>query len=239
MFPTFEIEESKPEPELAKAEPVYDLKQIKVPIAGTGWAPKPICNNLNCKMCYTQYATKTMKVERQDAQANAPVEARNAALNSLKLTSDDVFADIGCGDGNVLIAAVGQYGVREAVGFEIDKAKVDEARLNVARAGMESRIQIVHADATKIDLSDYGITAAYVYLYPDVSAKLDLSQINRVASVYHKIPNLTMQQVGQNYLAYQTQSTAVEQARTGYWAQRCIRNARGKVIRCERVWVWN
>jgi 16S rRNA G966 N2-methylase RsmD len=178
--------------------PSTTLKTVRVPVAGTGWAKRPICSDPNCAMCYTQYQNQTIQV--QNSQASSPTIERDKALAQLHLTQNDVFADIGCGDGNVLIEAVKRYGVRSAIGIEIDPIKANEARLNVRRSGLDSRIQIIEADATKFSLREKGVTAAYVYLYPDVLATIDFSGVQKVVSVYHDIPNLNTEKVGSNYV---------------------------------------
>jgi SAM-dependent methyltransferase len=175
------------------------VKTVLVPIAGTGWGKKPICSNPSCGMCYVQYQKKILENQSPNPQASSPVEERDKALAQLKLGQNDIFADIGCGDGNVLIEAVKRYGVKSAIGIEIDPIKANEARSNIRRAGLDSRIEIIEVDATKFDFSARGITAAYVYLYPDLLKSINFDGIGRIVSVYHDIPNLQTTQIGNNF----------------------------------------
>jgi len=254
MFPDFEsLELVKVSDVVQKPKaPEFTLKTIRVPIVGTGWARQPICSDPNCAMCFTQYQNKTMRIQNPDPQASAPTTERDNALAQLKLTSNDVFADIGCGDGNVLITAVKNYGVKSAIGIEIDPDKVSEARSNVRRAGLESRIQIIEADAEKFDLQKNDVTAAYVYLYPDLLKAIDFRGVSKIVSVYHDIPNLNTNKIGNSYVFQsKTQRTkqpsvAVNQSITnqvqtssGHWEKRCYRDRRGRVTSCQMVWVAN
>ena len=54
----------------------------------------------------------------------------------------DVIADMGCGDGRVLIAAVAK-GAREAHGWEIEPAVWMKAWMRVRKAGLQDRIRVV------------------------------------------------------------------------------------------------
>ena len=91
-------------------------------------------------------------------------------LQVAKLKSTDVLYDLGCGDGRILIAAA-KKGAR-AVGFDIDPARIAEARENVARAGVESLVTIERADVLTVDLTP--ATVVTMYLSPQVIGKLRL-----------------------------------------------------------------
>src|SRR3970040_652557 len=98
-----------------------------------------------------------------------PAVAMDAMLLEMSLAAEDVLYDIGCADGRVLIAAAQRYGCR-GVGIEIDSQTAEIARRNVARAGLSGQIRIVTGDALNYRYD--GATAATVYLYPDLVAKL-------------------------------------------------------------------
>jgi uncharacterized protein (TIGR03000 family) len=72
----------------------------------------------------------------------------------------DVAYEPGPGDGRVLIAAI-KKGAEKAVGIELDPKKVEEARENVKKAGLDKKITIKEGDALK---ADYG-EATIVFLY--------------------------------------------------------------------------
>jgi SAM-dependent methyltransferase len=89
-------------------------------------------------------------------------------LQVAKLKSTDVLYDLGCGDGRILIAAA-KKGAK-AVGFDIDPARIAEARENVARAGVESLVTLERADVLTVDLTP--ATVVTMYLSPRVIEKL-------------------------------------------------------------------
>ena len=143
---------------------------------------------------------QTKSPEKSAAQANAPIDIRNRALAILRLTEDDVLVDLGCGDASVLIDAVKTYGC-SAVGVEIDAQKASEAISRVRRAGLSEKIQILTMDARDFNPLRYEITAAYVYLYPDLLEDLKgtLDRCGRTVSVFHAVPDYNMTKHGDVY----------------------------------------
>ena len=71
-----------------------------------------------------------------------PRVAIDSAVALLQLDTNDVLADIGCGDGNVLIEAVRMSGCR-AIGVEIDEERAKLAQRAVQEAGLQEKIQIL------------------------------------------------------------------------------------------------
>ena len=121
----------------------------------------------------------------------------NRSIKVMNLTPSDVFADLGCGDGRAMIAAVQASGC-EAVGVEIDPEKAKEAWENIKKAGLESKCKIIIGDARNFDQSRWGVTALYCYLYPELLAELrDKFQGVRIGvTPYHSVDGLTMKSVG-------------------------------------------
>ena len=99
----------------------------------------------------------------------SPLSVINAALNLANFRLDDVFADLGCGDGTVLIRAAERFEVF-SVGFEIDSKLVNIARVNVRAAGLKRLVEVVHSDLFRVDLSKFSVV--YVYPYPPVVKSL-------------------------------------------------------------------
>lgn len=93
----------------------------------------------------------------------------DAVLDHLSLTENQVFADLGCGEGNVLIRAAERFNVF-CVGFEIDYRLLPEAKKNVKQAGLSGRVDIVYVDLFRIDLSRFDVL--YVYPFPTIAEKL-------------------------------------------------------------------
>ena len=114
-------------------------------------------------------------------------------IDILSLSPDDVLADLGCGDGRVLIEAVKRYGCT-GVGIEIDADKAEEARHMVSEAGLSDKITIITGDALQFDPEAYGTTAMTAYLYPELLVQLaDKFKTVRIgASPFHEIPGLSM-----------------------------------------------
>ncbi len=86
-----------------------------------------------------------------------------------ELTEDDVFADIGCGDGRIVVAAAQLRGCR-ALGIEQSAPSVSAARDRVERAALSDRVTILHADANDADLTE--VTAALFFVPMTVAAQL-------------------------------------------------------------------
>ena len=91
----------------------------------------------------------------------SPLQVIDKALEIADLDRNDVFADLGCGDGAVLIRAAEKFGVF-SVGFEINPSLVQIARRKVRSAGLQDLIDIVHSDLFSADLSRFNV----IYIYP-------------------------------------------------------------------------
>lgn len=86
-----------------------------------------------------------------------------------KLTSDDIAYDLGCGDGRIIITAALKTGCR-GVGFDIDPARVAEARGNVRLHGVEHLVEIREQDVFTVDMREADV--ALFYLLPWMTKKL-------------------------------------------------------------------
>lgn len=95
----------------------------------------------------------------------------------------DVVYDLGCGDGRLLIAAM-RAGAARAVGFEIDVARVEIARLAVRTAGLADVIDIRQRSFFDADLHDASVLFLYVSPDPRIERKLwrELTPGTRVVS---------------------------------------------------------
>jgi len=112
-------------------------------------------------------------------------------LEMAKVGPDDVFYDIGSGDGRIVIAAAKERGAR-GVGIEIDAALVETARKNAAMAGVGDRVSFICQDAARADFSEATVLA--VYLLPESLDLLkpkfegELKPGTRVVSHDYEIP---------------------------------------------------
>ena len=165
--------------------------------------------NCDCSMCVSirakqQEYRRQMEAFRQSQtqvtpdQEGCPHDVVESMLDQIQLRSDDVLADLGCGDGRILLAA-GKRGIR-GIGVEIDPARAEVARRNVAAAGLEHLVTIETGDALEFDTSRATVVTAY--LYPPLLAKLEpkLRGLRVVASPYHEIPGLKMTQAGEVWI---------------------------------------
>ncbi len=113
-------------------------------------------------------------------------------LDELDLGPDDVFYDIGCGDGRVAVYAAKYYGVRKSICIEIDKYLVEEALKRSILEGVADRVSVINADFNEVNVSD--ATAVYLYLLTSVNDLLkpklekELRPGTRVAALDFPVP---------------------------------------------------
>lgn len=187
----------------------------RLPVVQTQWGTidlETYHRNCNCPMCRgiraLQAQYRTMSIERSEPEYNpdtgqeaCPDETIDQALDLLQLTPSDTLADLGCGDGRVMIRAVRRHGCR-AVGIEIDSTMADCARLRVAKAGLSDRINIITGDALNFRPADHCVTAVYCYLYPNLLEKLSgtIQIVSRAVTPFHPVAGLSGKRVGDVYV---------------------------------------
>jgi len=79
-----------------------------------------------------------------------------------KLKSTDVFMDLGCGDGRLLIEAARQSNCR-CIGIDVNGKLVRKAIRNVKNAGLAKKISIRSGNIFECDISE--ATVWYTFLY--------------------------------------------------------------------------
>jgi cyclopropane fatty-acyl-phospholipid synthase-like methyltransferase len=82
---------------------------------------------------------------------------------------DDVVADLGCGDGRIVITAAKKYGC-QAIGYDLDEECVRMSRDATKQAGLERLVRIEHGDLFDVDLSRVSVVT--LYLGPKLNARL-------------------------------------------------------------------
>ncbi|MDJ0770694.1 MAG: methyltransferase domain-containing protein [Ilumatobacter sp.] len=90
-----------------------------------------------------------------------PADLIEPLLDVADVGPDDVFVDLGCGDGRLVVAAALSRGCR-AIGVESDPALAATARRSVDAADLGARAEIVHGDARAFDLT--AVTAVFLFL---------------------------------------------------------------------------
>src|SRR4051794_21056242 len=98
-----------------------------------------------------------------------PLPIVDAMLKLAGTRKSDVVYDLGCGDGRIVIAAAKQYGAR-GVGVDIDPERIQEARANAKREGVESLVRFTAQDVFDMDFREATVVA--LYLLPDMHRKL-------------------------------------------------------------------
>ncbi|MHB9134420.1 MAG: SAM-dependent methyltransferase [Armatimonadota bacterium] len=71
-------------------------------------------------------------------------------LDYLELQPDDVFVDLGCGKGRVLVVAA-RYPIRKVIGLELVPEIAEAARENMQRLTTQAPVEILQGDAVDFD----------------------------------------------------------------------------------------
>jgi SAM-dependent methyltransferase len=96
-------------------------------------------------------------------------EVITAMMEAAKVGPADVVYDLGCGEGEIVIAAAKMYGAR-GVGVDLDPERIRNARTNAASAGVADRVTFIEQDLFKTDVSP--ATVVTLYLLPDLNERL-------------------------------------------------------------------
>lgn len=111
-----------------------------------------------------------------------------AMLGLAEIKSTDLVADLGCGDGRIVIEAVRQSGAR-GLCVDIDPRRIEEATRNARAAGVAERITFRNQDLFATDLR--GVTVVMLFLSPRFNRELrpkltrELAPGSRVVSHWH------------------------------------------------------
>ena len=92
-----------------------------------------------------------------------------AMMDAAKVGPGDVVYDLGCGEGEIVIAAAKLYGAR-GVGVDLDPERIRNARANAASAGVTDRVTFIEQDLFKTDVSP--ATVVTLYLLPELNERL-------------------------------------------------------------------
>jgi cyclopropane fatty-acyl-phospholipid synthase-like methyltransferase len=98
-----------------------------------------------------------------------PFSVVDAMLKLARTRRNDVVYDLGCGDGRIVIAAAKRYGAR-GVGIDVNPERIQEARANAKREGVESLVRFTAQNVYDVDFRDATVVA--MYLLPDMHRKL-------------------------------------------------------------------
>ena len=117
-----------------------------------------------------------------------PMDVVQAMLALAEVRAEDLVADLGCGDGRIVIEAARRHGAR-GLCVDLDPRRIAEARRNAAAAGVAERISFLNQDLFGTDLR--GVSAVMLFLSPAFNLKLrpklarELAPGARVVSHWH------------------------------------------------------
>jgi ubiquinone/menaquinone biosynthesis C-methylase UbiE len=98
-----------------------------------------------------------------------PERVVSAMLKLAVVTPSDIVYDLGCGDGRIVISAAKGYGAR-GIGIDLNPKRIEEARANARKAGVESLVKFEVNDLFAADI--HSATVVALYLLPDVNLRL-------------------------------------------------------------------
>jgi 16S rRNA G966 N2-methylase RsmD len=119
-----------------------------------------------------------------------PMDVVQAMLELSGVRRDELVADLGCGDGRIVIEAVQRYGAR-GLCVDIDPQRIAEARENARAAGVAEHIRFLNQDLFATDLRE--VSAVMLFLSPQFNLKLrpklarELAPGARVISHWHSM----------------------------------------------------
>ncbi len=119
----------------------------------------------------TAVAAQTAKPRREPDVPFVPTTepAVQAMLKLADVKKTDVVYDLGCGDGRIVIAAAKNFGAR-GVGIDINPVRINEAKENAKKAGVENRVRFEENDLYQADFHE--ATVVTLFLLPEVNLKL-------------------------------------------------------------------
>jgi hypothetical protein len=98
-----------------------------------------------------------------------PDHVVTAMLKLAGVGSSDTVYDLGCGDGRIVISAAKEFGAR-GTGIDNSPARIEEARANAQKAGVEALVKFEVNDFFDADI--HNATVVMLYLLPDVNLRL-------------------------------------------------------------------
>ncbi len=116
----------------------------------------------------------TISASVQAPQSDVPYvpttkEAVEAMLKLADVKKTDVVYDLGCGDGRIVIAAAKNFGAR-GVGIDINPERIQEAKANAKKEGVEELVRFEEKDLFKADIHE--ATVVTLFLLPKVNLRL-------------------------------------------------------------------
>lgn len=82
-------------------------------------------------------------------------------LRQAEVQPGELVADLGAGDGRILLAAVRDFGAR-AIGVERDPALLERARAAIDESGLSEHITLVEGEMTALDLREVDVVTLFL-----------------------------------------------------------------------------
>ncbi len=117
-----------------------------------------------------------------------PMDVVHVMLDLAQVRADELVADLGCGDGRLVIEAARRHGAR-GLCVDIDPRRIAEARRYAAAAGVAERITFLEQDLFSTELR--GVSVVMLFLSPRFNLRLrpklerELAPGARVVSHWH------------------------------------------------------
>jgi outer membrane protein assembly factor BamB len=120
-------------------------------------------------LCYDLKESKPRQRAPDTIFVPTPQDVVEKMLELAEVKKGDVVADLGCGDGRIVVTAAKKYGCR-AIGYDLDEECVRLSREAAKKAGVEELVRIEQADIFEVDLSPASVVT--LYLGSKLNAKL-------------------------------------------------------------------
>lgn len=114
-------------------------------------------------------AARAQETEWKPPFITTPEEVVGHMLRLAGAGPADLVADLGSGDGRIVIAAARDFGAR-GLGIELDGRLAEQSRANARKAGVGDRVSIVQGDVLTADFSAASVVT--VYLLPGLLGQL-------------------------------------------------------------------
>lgn len=102
-----------------------------------------------------------------------PPSVVEAMLKLAKVGPDDVVADLGCGDGRIIVSAVKDFKAKKGLGIDIVPERIEDTLARAKNAEVADKIVTKQADVLRLTPKDLeGVTVVTLYMLPEVNEKL-------------------------------------------------------------------
>ncbi len=125
-----------------------------------------------------------------DFEATTPVVAK-AMLDMAGVATSDVVMDLGCGEGDIALAAVRLVGAR-SICVELDPLRIEKARALAAKQGLTDKVTFIEGDLFKVDLAPASVITLFLWDILNVRLRpklLELAPGTRIVSHAHDMGN--------------------------------------------------